>query len=188
MSFAISPEHKAEDFEGELSLDHKIDVFIARVRGWQINPALAMRDQKIPHRGFAQLLIVTSYFEMIGKYRAGYTGEHQSGKYFKEGLLYTFPDLPEDERELLDAFYKSIRNGLYHVGMTTPNVIIYDDIPKSFGYHDESGAIAISPDKFVEDIMIRFEDFAKELKDVTNKQLRENFEKRFDSDNTWKPK
>ena len=183
MTFAISPEHNSDDFEGELSIDDKIEVFIARVKGWQIQPAMDMREKRIPHRGFAQLLIVTSYFEMIGKYRAGFVGEGSSGKYFKEGLLYTFPDLPEEEKKLLDAFYKSVRNGLYHVGMTKPNVIIFDGIPKSFGYHDESGAIALSPDRFVEDISIRFDAFADELRDKSNEILRSNFQARFDSDN-----
>ena len=184
MSFAISPEHNLEDFHGELSLNDKIAIFIARVRGWQIQPALRMRETGIPHRGFAQLLIVTSYFEMIGKYRAGFIGEGDSAKYFKEGLLYTFPDLPEEEKKLLDAFYRSVRNGLYHVGMTRPNVIIFDGIPKSFGFHEESGAIAISPDRFVEDISIRFDIFADELRDERNGALRSNFAARFDSDNS----
>ena len=64
LSFAISPDHKAEDFEGELTLDQKIEIFISRVKGWQIKPALDMKESKIKHRGFAQLLIITSYFEM----------------------------------------------------------------------------------------------------------------------------
>ena len=185
MRFAISPDHKAEDFEGELTLDQKIEIFISRVKGWQIKPAFDMKESKIKHRGFAQLLIVTSYFEMIGKYRDGYIGEGDSAKYFKEGLVYTFKELSEDEEDVLNAFYKGVRNGLYHVGMTSPNVIIYDDIPKSFGYNEESGAIAISPDRFIQDIAIRFEDFVKELTNKDNEDLRKNFEARFDDDNSW---
>jgi len=183
MSFAISPKHDAEDFEGNLSIDEKIDIFIARVKGWQIQPAMDMREKQIPHRGFAQLLIVTSYFEMIGKYRAGFLDEGKSSYYFKEGFLYTFPDLPEDEKKLLDTFYRSVRNELYHVGITKPNVIIFDGIPGSFGYNEDLGRLALSPDLFVEDIAIRFDSFVKELCDPSNQELRSNFEARFDYDN-----
>ena len=188
MSLAISPEHNADDFEGEFTLDQKIEVFISRVKGWQIQPAIEMCKEKIPNRGFAQLLIVSSYFEMLGKYLAGFIGEGYSRKYFKEGFLYTFFDLPEDEKNLLDAFYMSVRNGLYHVGMTSPNVIIYDGIPGSFGFHEETGAISLYPDRFVEDISIRFEEFAEELRNENNAELRANFKKRFEDDNTWKPR
>lgn len=184
MPFAISPIHNADDFKGALSLDEKIEVFVARVRGWQIQPALDMREMDIPHRGFAQLLIISSYFEMIGKYREGFIGEFKSYQYFKEGLLYTFPDIPSDDKELLEVFYKSVRNGLYHVGMTKSNVIIYDGIPGSFGFHEEMRQILINPDCFVEDISIRFEVFANELRNPNNKALRSNFEQRFDSDNS----
>jgi hypothetical protein len=185
MAFAISPDHTTESFKGELSTDEKIEVFISRVRGWQITPALAMQEKKIPHRGFAQLLIVVSYFEMLGKYMAGFIGEGKSGAFFKEGFLYTFPDLPDDEKALLDTFYRNIRNGLYHVGMTRPNVLIFDGIPGSFGFHEESGALVISPDRFVEDILIRFEHFASELRNPENQELRINFVARFDSDNAF---
>lgn len=183
MSFAISPIHYAEDFEGDLSIDEKIEVFIARVKGWQIQPAIDMKEKQIPHRGFAQLLIVTSYFEMIGKYRAGFLDEGKSGYYFKEGFLYTFPELTENEKKLLDTFYISVRNGLYHVGITKPNVIIYDGIPGSFGYNEDLGTLALSPDRFVEDISIRFDSFAEELHNPSNQELRDNFEARFDQDN-----
>lgn len=185
MAFAISPKHRLEEFPDGLTLDDKIQVFIARVRGWQIQPALDMAKRKIPHRGFAQLLIVVSYFEMVGKYRSGYVGEGQSKRYFKEGLIFTFSDIPIGEEELLDEFYRGIRNGLYHVGMTRPNVILHDGIPGSFAFNESLGALVISPDRFVEDISIRFEAFAAELSDPSNAELRANFEKRFDSENTY---
>lgn len=184
MPFVISPIHTDQDFEGQLTLEDKIEVFIARVKGWQIQPALAMIEKQIPHRGFAQLLIVVSFFEMIGKYRAGYKGGGNSGKYFKEGLLYIFPEIPEYDIHLLKSFYKGVRNGLYHVGMTMPNVVLYDNIPGSFGFQEETGAILISPDQFVHDIAIRFESFANELRDKHNEELRTNFGQRFDDDNS----
>jgi hypothetical protein len=103
MPFAISPIHIADDFKGALSLDEKIEVFIARVNGWQIQLALEMSERDIPHRGFAQLLIISSYFEMIGKYRDGFVGNYNSFQYFKEGLLFTFPEISPDDNKLLEV-------------------------------------------------------------------------------------
>lgn len=187
MSFAISPIHTLEQFDHLPNLNEKIEIFIARVQGWQIQPALDMQSRSIANRGFAQLLIVISFFEMIGKYRAGFIGEKSSGKYFKEGLRWTFPKISEQDTQILDSFYTSIRNGLYHIGITAPNVIIIDAIPGSFGFNEEHRALAISPDRFVDDINIRFRVYAEELRNPANIELREAFEKRFDYDNKWMP-
>jgi len=187
MSFAISPKHTSEQFDHPPNLDEKIEIFIARVQGWQIQPALDMQSHSIAHRGFAQLLIVISFFEMVGKYRAGFIGEGRSAKYFKEGLHWTFPEIDERDMQILDSFYTSIRNGLYHMGLTRPNVIIIDAIPGSFGFNEEHQALAISPDRFVEDINIRFCAYAEELRNPANTALRDAFEKRFDDDSLWKP-
>lgn len=183
VSIAISPIHTSGMFPNGYSLEDKIEVFIARVRGWQIQPALDLRENNVPHRGFAQLLIISSYFEMIGKYRAGYIGFDHSRHFFKEGLIYTFPDIPFDSEVLITKFYQGVRNGLYHAGMTMPNVYIVDDIPGSFGFQEESHALMISPDRFIDDISIRFDNFAHELRNHKNDELRNNFEIRFDSDN-----
>jgi hypothetical protein len=188
MPFAISPNHSAEEFDHPLNLNEKIEIFIDRVQGWQIGPARAMVDKAIPHRGFAQLLIVISFFEMLGKYRAGFLGEGKSAQYFKEGLRWIFPAIGEKDTAVLDSFYTSIRNGLYHLGITMPNVMIIDAIPGSFGFNEERQALAISPDRFVEDINVRFQIYASELRDPVNKELRAAFERRFDDDNMWKPK
>ena len=58
----------------QFSLDEKIEFFVHRTVRLQIQPAIDMQSRDIPNRGFAQLLIVLSIFEMIGKYRAGFVG------------------------------------------------------------------------------------------------------------------
>ena len=186
MSWAISPIHTTDSFDWPLTLDQKIEIFIARVKGWQIQPALDMIVEDIPHRHFAQMAIVMSYFEMIGKYRSGYLGIGESSKYFKGGMLFTFPDLPASELELLRAFYKRVRCGLYHSGITGARVRFYSNIPGSFGFHQELGELVINPDQFVVDISIRFGLFSKELQDSSNFELRCNFENRFNFDNDIK--
>ena len=42
---------------------------------------------------FATLKVVTSYFEMIAKYRDGFNQPGQSGEYFKKGLTQVFPEV-----------------------------------------------------------------------------------------------
>jgi hypothetical protein len=168
-----------------LSLDEKIEFFVRRTVRLQIQPAIEMQHRGILNRGFAQLLIVLSIFEMIGKYRAGFVGEGDSAKYFKEGLRWTFREISDAEVALLDTFYKSVRCGLYHAGMTRPNVYLVSGRPGSFGFMAALNMLAIDPDLFVDDVRIRFEAYASELRDPGNAELRLAFERRFDDDDSY---
>lgn len=172
---------RTESFRS-LSIDEKINLFIHRTIRFQIQPAIDMQNQDIQNRGFAQLLIVLSIFEMIGKYRVGFIGERDSAKYFKEGLRWTFHEISDAEIALLDTFYKSIRCGLYHIGMTLPNVYLVSGKSGSFGYQASTNILAIDPDLFVNDVRIRFDAYAKELRNPKNTKLRHAFELRFDDD------
>ena len=167
-----------------LSLDEKIEFFVRRTVRLQIQPAIDMQSRDIPNRGLAQLLIVLSIFEMIGKYRAGFVGEGESAKYFKEGLRWTFHEISDAEVALLDTFYKSVRCGLYHAGMTRPNVYLVSGRPGSFGFMAAMNMLAIDPDLFVDDVRIRFEAYASELRDPGNSKLRLAFERRFNDDDS----
>ena len=187
MPFAISPKHFQEEFPTGLTTDDKVEVFIARVEGWLIGPAMEMIRKGIGYRAFALLAIVTSYFEMIAKYAEGFVGEGKSGRYFKVGVQMVFPQtaLPDSEK-LLDGLRDRVRNGLYHVGMTKPKVLLFDasTIPGSIGYRAEDDLIAIAPDTLVDDLRIHFGAFASQLRDKNNVRLRTNFQARFDFDNT----
>ena len=186
MSFAISPIHNLEDFPEGLTLDNKIEVFIARVEGWLLGPAREMIAMGVGYRGFALLSMVTSYFEMIAKYADGFTEERKSGHYFKRGLQLVFPEMElPDAEDLLSALYSRVRNGLYHVGMTKPGVVLVDPDfgPGSIAYEEEGGTVAVAPDTLVEDLSIHFNGFTKALRDPADQILRTNFERRFDSDN-----
>jgi len=192
MIIALSPKHTTEDFKNGWNLDDKIEVFIARVEGWQLGIARDMIERNIPGRQFAILMIVMSYFEMIAKYRDGFIeeakgrrrGEGKSAHFFKEGLKDVFPDmaLPEDEL-VLSGIYESVRNGLYHAGGTRSNVILTDKTLNTIGYNAITGAIAIDPDLMVKELLRHFVQFASKLRDQANASLRANFEARFDVDN-----
>ena len=165
-----------------LSLNEKIEFFVNRTVRLQIQPAIDMQSRNIPNRGFAQLLIVLSIFEMIGKYRAGFVGEGNSAKYFKQGLRWTFQEISDAEVALLNTFYKSVRCGLYHAGMTRPNVFLVSGRQGSFGFVAAANILAIDPDLFVDDVRIRFDAYANEFRDPRNSELRLAFESCFDDD------
>jgi hypothetical protein len=58
-------------------------------------------------------------------------------------------------------------------------VILFDKIPDSIGFHREKGELVTNPDRFVNDISIRFEAYSQELRKPTNIELRRNVEARF---------
>jgi hypothetical protein len=68
--------------------------------------------------------------------------------------------------------------------MTKINVQLRDDIPGSIGFQPEKKLLAISPDRLVEDLDIRFHDYVAELRNPYKRDLRKNFEARFDYDNS----
>jgi len=183
MPFAISPRHTSDDFQGTLTLDNKVEVFIARVEGWQLGVAKEMIQKQVPYRAFALLHMLTSYFEMIAKYHAGFVGQRRSREHFKKGVRLVFPAIEPEAEAFLNSLYDSVRNGLYHTGMTGSNVILADNLPGSVGYNSQHNMIMVSPDQLAEDLWIHFAAFAAALRDPANAELRSNCERRFDSDN-----
>jgi hypothetical protein len=178
--FNLSPRHTSEDFKDGMTLDDKIEIFIARIEGWQLGVAQEMVDKKIAGRGLALLHILFSYFEMIAKYQDGFTEEGKSKYYFGKGVRETFPDIPLDEQEFLQNLYTSVRNGLFHAGLPRSNVMLYHDTPGSLGHMPGKNFLAINPDILVKDLQIRFSEYASQLRDKSNIELRSKFEARFD--------
>jgi len=176
----ISPNFQNVNFPGEMSLDQKIDVFADRVRGWQLD--IAQQCASIPHSGFAVLHIVTSYFEMIAKFKAGYAQSGGSKRYFKEGIYDVFPDLRNLPQNLQDAviekLYEDVRCGLYHGGITGPSIILTGDVKEPIAGNDSQ--IIINPRLFVSSIQENFNSYIQKLRDSNNVILRNNFETRFD--------
>lgn len=125
MTLAISPKHTSDDYPIGMTVEDKIEVFEARVNGWQLDIAQSLVDNQVPHSDFAKLHIVINLFEAIGKYRSGYTKKFDSKRFFKEGMCYVYKE--NQGKEIEEAFnfiYQRIRNGLYHIGLTMPGVRI----------------------------------------------------------------
>jgi hypothetical protein len=162
MIFSLSPRHTSEDFNGGWTLDDKIEVFIARIEGWQLGVAEEMVNKKIAHRGLALLHILFSYFEMIEKYQDGFTEEGKSQYYFRRGVRATFTEIEPQDEEFLHNLYQSVRNGLFHAGMPRSNVILSNDTPGSLGHRLGTNLLAINPDVLVNDLRIRFSEYASQ--------------------------
>lgn len=185
MSIALSPKHTTEFVTDGWTLDKRVEVFIARVEGWQLGVAREMIYKQISHRGFALLLIVTSYFEMIAKYQEGYIGERASEEYFNKGVRYTFAEIDQNlpnADELLSTLYSDVRNGLYHLGRTGATILLSRDFPAPLGYNTETRQIAINPHQLVFYLQMKSTERAEQLRNPSHKALRTNFEKRFDFD------
>lgn len=161
---------------------HKIRLFKEQVQGWQLDIAkyLLFGSGKIPahrHSAFATLSILTSYFENISRYIEGCLHEKYSGTYFYKGLKYVYQGHPSIKitESIAKLIYINLRCGLYHVGLTQQNVILSE--AKEYGIYIDGNMIHIAPTKFYKEIEKHFNNYCERLK--TDKNLREQFEKRF---------
>lgn len=183
MPLAISPHYYIEDFPGGLSLDQKIEVFGDRVLGWQLVPAQELAD-KVPHSGFAVLHIVMNYFESIAKFRYGNRSTKESGKYFRLGFEWVFPEIcaqipnKAERRAILDSMYSKIRCGIYHAGIPGMGIVLTGGLPGAMEIRQE--AIVINPHKIVDPLKNHLSNYLREIRNPANENLRKNFECRFD--------
>ena len=185
MRYLLSPNHFADQFKNGWTFSDKVDVFEARIQGWQLDVAWNLAKLDIQNNQIAIIHLVSSYFEMIGKYIEGFLEDGSSQRYFKIGLRNVFPDLGEQEEIFMKSIYRNLRCGLYHLGRPAANVILNDDAPGAIGYNEENGLIMISPTKLLGDIQANFNAYMKGLRHTSNPHLRENFEARFDHDNRF---
>ncbi len=186
MEMFISANHKRTDFPVHLKIEHKITIFEDRVQNWQINAAIAMGDRDIPHRGPAVLQILMSYFEMIGKYRAGYCGTDKSKQYFLEGFVNVFPEAEQWPRDrfvsLTSGLYYRVRCGLYHTAVMGVDTGIVD-LLKEPVFLARDGTVLISPPMLGGRISHHFAKYIESLRDQEQADLRRSFEARYDFDN-----
>ena len=121
----ISPRYTDRHFDYPLTLENKIDLFVDRVMGWQLDIAdkcINGRLKDFQHSGFAVLSIALSYFEMIAQYHRGSVSKKRSAEYFEHGLRLVYPEVEQYPAEVvnepLHALYSGVRCGLYHYGLS----------------------------------------------------------------------
>ena len=199
----ISPSYQDTDFSFPHSLDTKITLFEDRVLGWKLDIADKLingsqEESPIRHSGYATLDIVFSYFEMIAKYEAGFTGR-ESEKYFKQGVYSVFPefkDTPPPEQipfsplgnvvSLIDVvlglMYEGIRCGLYHSGITNGKIFLTGEIKTPMAFDLQNQMLIINPHLLVPNLKAHLKNYVERLRDTNNTDLRTKFEARYDFD------
>jgi hypothetical protein len=151
----------------------KIKIYEDRVSGWFLEIAEKLKINN--ETGFVILSIAIAYIEGNQQFREGRMSENNSKNFFIKGLKRIFDKetVPED---ILKDYYKQIRCGLFHDGMTRGNVTISGEFPDPLRY--TNGIIKINPHKFLDKIKQDFQNYIQELE--WNDELRKSFEKRFD--------
>jgi hypothetical protein len=170
------------------SLQDKITVFEDRVVGWLLEPAGQVVEE-IPHAGFAVLLVLVSYFEMVAKFAEGFCKKGESKTHFRKGLRWVFDDKGFSDEEC-DLVYWELRNGLYHAGIAGPSVRLSRDFPEPLSCNKSGNGVMVdvNPHTLPRKLEAHFVSYVKRLRDPSEVSLRANFEKRFDWQGTPKRK
>ena len=193
----IAPGLKSTDYPTNPTIEDKINLFAQQTLGWQIDIAdICINGKKdengnyiimpIKDSGFAALYIIFNYFEMIAKYRYGYIGNGESSNYFKLGVKLVFFSLNQIDNNLVDKFledlYKGCRCGLYHSGKTSPHIWISGQVENSIDYNRNTKKVRINPHILTKRIKDHFIKYIDDLRDPSNIDMRQNFEKRISFD------
>lgn len=167
-------DEKTGNYLNPNDLEDKINIYERQVKGWFLDRASKLlRGDK---NGFIILMIAISYIEGIEEYRSGESSNGRSCEFFKRGLERIFP-ISENSSQL-NEFYKQVRCGLFHSGMTRNKVIISDDYTQAIDF-SEDDSIKINPRKFLHKVRIDFNRYLRILKNTGNNNERNNFDRRF---------
>lgn len=163
------PKESALDYR---DIETKILVYEDRVKGWFLDVANELKKNN--EAGFIILQISLSYIEGNQQYREGKSSRNVSEKFFIRGMSRIFKRRGKNYKKLLKDFYKQVRCGLFHDGMTRRNVTISGEFKKDLLF--TKNEIKINPHKFLDTIYEDFENYIKQLKNKKNARLRKSFE------------
>ena len=153
----------------------KIKIYSDRVGGWFLK--IGENLKKNNEAGFVILSIAIAYIEGNQQFREGKLSENNSKKFFIKGLRRIF-DKENVSEDILKDYYKQVRCGLFHDGITKSNVLISGDFQEPLRYIN--GIIKINPHKFLDKIKEDFQRYVNDLEQDYDKKLTSNFIKMFD--------
>jgi hypothetical protein len=155
------------------NITHKIMIFESQVNGWFLKIASSLLDEE--NNGFIVLMIATAYIEGIEQCRQGNYSNGKSKIFFRSGIkrIFGLEGLPDS---LLDNFYSELRCGLFHNGMTGPNVRVDSRYVKPIEFLDNN-LIKVNQRLFLDKIKNDFAQYLTKLRDKTETTLRKNFNK-----------
>jgi len=160
MEISISPYSTNKSRPSPHDYETKVSLFWERFYGWKFVIAQKMLDgyendngEKIPgieHSGYAAMDSLFSYFEPLGKHLEGYldTSGTKSGEHFKIGVSNVFDFSTSDSADvvtLLSTLWKTVRNGLYHAGMTGNGILISGEFESTLSLVTVDNIVAVNP-------------------------------------------
>lgn len=166
------------------TFDYKLADFEQAVREQLFDAAddLLQRD---PPRNLAALRLLLGYFEPIAKYADGYDRAGSSKRYFVRGCRDVIerrpqrPRAPAISNKQLEGFYELARCGLAHGATLTFNVALSAS-QYGLAISTDGGKISVNPTELLRVLRGDLDKYLEKLRDVSEAQLRSNFEKRWD--------
>lgn len=178
----VSPQHVASDFIGA-SVEKKLEVFEAQLKGWLLDHADALASPSYPtgqHAGISILTLCLVYVETIACFIKGQSSDGKSGPFFKAGLLAIFPELQTSTEKFFSDFYREVRCGLIHQGMTRAKIGIFRGAQQPIQSElDSIGALKfalVDPWLFLARAKQHFDQYLADARNPANGPLRSNFE------------
>ena len=186
--FYVSPRFRASELAGA-TVERKIEAFEDQTRGWLLEHARLIASNAGPsgqHAGFAILALCLVYVESIACFLRGETSDNKSREFFDAGLTAVFPDLnPDDLAAFSREFYRQVRCGLLHQGLTRGKVAITKGATAALALSlDGSKALqhaVIDPWLFLAHVEAHLAGYVGRLRNLAEKDLRAAFEKWFDA-------
>lgn len=164
------PISKYFQTQPDSAYEHMVEIFEWRYRFWILKFAKELSAD--PDGGFAVLVLLNAYFDMIAQLHGHGRSE------VEEGLKLVFPELASESKVTSSLKY-NLRHAIAHMGLTT-NIILkeeYND-PIVWGpYRGNEMVIVINPRLMFEHIKSHFENYIAALKDPDprNDDLRTKF-------------
>jgi hypothetical protein len=186
----ISPSYQAGKL-GAGSIEDCIDVFEDRWRGWYFAPARSLLST--PNGTLTALLLVLPYFETYTIHLRGKDSQGCSEAFFTEGFLDVFrfgaswkrlgvgSMPPRFRANVAKRFYKAVRCGLFHSGMTKQEIAITDAHNAALTVlTSKAGRVStliIGPTRFIAQTEAHLAAYATRLRDPKQARLRGCFMK-----------
>ncbi len=164
---------KRNSSQKEYDIDTKILIYEDRQFEWFFNVAKRLTNDN--EAGFVVLMIASSYIESNQQYREGASSGRKSEEFFIKGAKRIFPELSDNEISLL---YKEVRCGFFHDGITRKTIFITGLQDKIFKKVGEN--LIINPYLFLDKIISDFQAYINAIKNISNGELRNKFEKYWD--------
>jgi hypothetical protein len=154
-------------------VNHKIYIYERQVKDWFLNRATKFTRGR--HNGFIVLMLCMSYLEGTEQYKEGSSSHRRSQQVFKQAVHRLYPQRFTDNN--LTRLYQQSRNGLFHNGMVSGDIIINNDFIASMEFLEQD--IKINPKKLLSDIKNDFKSYIQALYNENNIDMRRNFDQMF---------